>query len=98
MSYSKNAWKHVRRLVATFTAIVAIMVTSIGPAGAAGARTIATAGSGVALLQPTPAQAEEAMRRLEQAKSADPRGFAERLGTIEKSKTLTTFLSSDTLR
>jgi hypothetical protein len=95
MSYSKNAWKRACRLVATFTAVVAILVASVGPAGAAGAKTIAAASSGVALLQPTAAQAEEAMWRLEQAKLADPTGFAERLRIIEKSKPLTTFLASD---
>jgi hypothetical protein len=95
MSYNKKAWKHLCRLVATFTAVVAIMVASVGPAGAAGAKTIATANSGVALLQPTPAQTQEALNRLGQAKSSDPIGFAQRLQIIEESKPLSAFLSSD---
>jgi hypothetical protein len=95
MYYNKKAWKHVCRLVATFTAVVAIMVASVGPAGAAGAKTIAAASSGVALLQPTPAQMQEALNRLGQAKSSDPNGFAERLQIIEESKPLSAFLSSD---
>lgn len=56
---------------------------------------IAGTESGVALLQPTQAQADEAMERLEQARSNDPAGFAERLRIINKSKPLTAFLSSD---
>jgi hypothetical protein len=48
-----------------------------------------------ALLQPTAAQADEAIWRLEQAKLADSTGFAERLRIMEKSKPLTTFLASD---
>lgn len=95
MLYNKQAWKYCCRLVATITAVMAIMVASVGPAGAAGAKTIATSGSGVALLQPTPAQTQEALDRLRQAKSSDPGGFGERLLIIEKSKPLTAFLSSD---
>lgn len=95
MFYNKKAWKHFCRLAATFTAVVELMAASIGPAGAAGAKTIAAASSGVALLQPNPAQTQEALNRLRQAKSADPLGFAVRLQIIEESKPLTAFLSSD---
>lgn len=90
-----GAWKQACRVVVTFVAVIAVFLASVGPASAAGARTIAVTESGVVLLQPTQRQTDEAMKRLEQARSNDPVGFAERLRIIEKSMHLTAFLSSD---
>ena len=90
-----GAWKQACRVVVTIVAVIAVFLASVGPASAAGARTVAGTESGVALLQPTRAQTDEAMKRLEQARSSDPAGFAERLRIIKKSEPLTTFLSSD---
>lgn len=95
MLKSKRPWQRFCRFAATFAAVVAIIVASVGPAGAASAKTIAKSNSGVEILQPTQAQTDEAMTRLEQAMTADPTGFAERLRIIESSKHLTDFLSSD---
>lgn len=95
MIYQTSNWKHVCRVVITLVAVFAVFLASVGPASAAGARTIAATESGVALLQPTKAQTDDAMKRLEQTRAADPEAFANRLRMIDNSKPLTTFLSSD---
>lgn len=81
MLFTIGAWKQACRIVVTFVAVIAVFLASVGPASAAQARTIEGTGSGVALLQPTQAQTDEAMKRLEQARSNDPAGFAERLAS-----------------
>ncbi|UVJ39668.1 hypothetical protein [Arthrobacter sp. CJ23] len=82
-------------MITTLVAVIAVFSTSVAPASAAGPRTVSAAETGVALLQPTEAQKAEALQRLEQSRSADPAGFAERLRIIKGSKPLTTFLASD---
>ncbi len=95
MFHKTSSWKQIWRVISTFTAVLAVLLASVIPANAAATRTVVPVDSGVALLQPTQAQKMEAMKRLEQSRSADPTGFAKRLGIIQSSKTLTTFLASD---
>lgn len=95
MVHATHNWKQFCKVVITLLSVLGVFLASVGPASAAGARTIAGAESGVSILQPTQAQTAEAMSRLEKAREADPSGYAKRLRLIKDSKKLTTFLSSD---
>ncbi|UVJ39134.1 hypothetical protein [Arthrobacter sp. CJ23] len=79
----------------TLVAVFAVVFASVAPANAAGNRTVVGSSEGAVLLEPTPAQKSEAMKRLEQARLADPVGFAKRLHLIQGSKELTQYLSAD---
>ncbi|MCZ9884520.1 hypothetical protein [Arthrobacter sp. B2a2-09] len=85
------------RLLTALVAVVAVVFGSVAPAAANAAenRTVVGSGEGAVLLEPTKAQRAEAMKRLEQARLADPAGFANRLDLIQESKELREYLSSD---
>ncbi|MBP2268980.1 hypothetical protein J3A64_004444 [Pseudarthrobacter sp. PvP004] len=76
-------------------AVLAILSASVGPANAAASRTVSLDGTGVTLLEPTPAQRTEALIRLEQARLQDPTGFSQRVKLIQSSKPLKKYLSAD---
>lgn len=90
-----HPWKQFCKVVITFLSVIGVFLASVGPANAAGPRTVAAAASGVSILQPTQAQTAEAMSRLEKAREADPSGYLKRLRLIRDSTALTAFLSSD---
>lgn len=95
MRNALGSWKLFVRALTTLAVVCGLVVTSMGPAGAAPARTISATDSGAVLLTPTAAQKAEAMKRLELARSANPAGFARRLQLIKDSRELPAFLSSD---
>ena len=95
MIYAARPWKQFCKVVIALLSVLGVFLASVGPASAAGSRTVASAASGVSILQPTQAQTAEAMSRLERARETDPSGYANRLSLIKESRALTKFLSSD---